>query len=67
MKIIAKRAFQFIDGEIVPDIKTNELKRVIKAEFKVKPSVRPQDAPDWIKNDALFDLAVADGNLKVVA
>lgn len=73
MMIVVKRAFNFQDLEIYernmapfgfPE--RYEKTFTVKNNFIVKPSTRPQYAPDWIKKDGLFDLAIADGNLKVI-
>jgi hypothetical protein len=65
MKIITKKAYHFIDGEIVVD-ENGEKTRKIKNSIVVKPSVYPQQVPDWSSNDELFDIAIKDGGLTVV-
>ena len=70
MKIISKRAFLFLDEEIVQvkNKTTGESEATcnIRNSFKVSPSSFPQHCPDWIQTTDLFKLAVGDGNLKVV-
>jgi hypothetical protein len=71
MKIIAKHAFVFVLDEIVTETSKvsgqPEAVQKIIATCKVKPSVFPQDCPDWVKDTDLFKLAVEDRNAKVVA
>lgn len=78
MMIVAKRAFQFNDWLITQKDHTYRMpdgtEYVVKGEktatalntFVIKPSTRPQYAPDWIAQDELFTIAQRDGNLKVI-
>ena len=64
MRIIAKRAFQFVDWAIFPE--NGELTAKVKRSFTVKPSSLPQEVPDWVKEADTFEQAVKDRNVTVV-
>jgi hypothetical protein len=66
MQIICKKKLHFQDHEIVDNLKTGEKVAVLKRQTLVSPSAIPQEVPDWIKNDDLFNLSVDDGVITVV-
>jgi hypothetical protein len=66
MQIIVKKAFNFQDFEITVNPRNGEKVAKLLNSFKAFPSMRPQTVPDWIVNDGLFDMAVADGSLVVI-
>jgi hypothetical protein len=63
MQIICTKAFQFIQHDIVENPTTKEKVAVIKQTHKITPSSHPQIVPDWIRDDDLFDMGVADGSI----
>ena len=65
MQILSKRRFTFIDWLIIE--KGGERLCEPKQQFQVHPQPTPQFAPDWIQQDKLFELAITDGNLKVLS
>jgi hypothetical protein len=66
MQIICTKAFQFIQHDIVENPTTKEKVAVIKQTHKITPSSNPQLVPDWIREDDLFAMGVADGSIKEV-
>jgi hypothetical protein len=66
MQIIVKKAFNFQDFEITVNPRNGEKVAKLLNSFKAFPSMRPQTVPDWIIDDGLFDMAVADGSLVVI-
>ena len=53
MQVIAKASFLFVRDPLGP----------ARKEITVHPSGNIQTVPDWIEEDPLFGMAVADGNL----
>jgi hypothetical protein len=70
MLIVAKKKFQFRKTTIVdnPNANPDRPEKMAQDEttFLVEPSFSPQPAPDWIKEDGLFELAIRDKSLVVV-
>ena len=66
MQIIVKKAFNFQQFEYSTNPRNGETVAKLLQSLKVFPSMRPQSVPDWIVNDGLFDLVVADGSLVTV-
>ena len=66
MQIIVKKAFQFNDYEYSTHPRNGETVSKLIQTLKAFPSMRPQAAPDWIVNDDLFDIALADGSLVAI-
>jgi hypothetical protein len=66
MQIVAKRRYQFNDYEYSIHPRNGEVIATLQHSFHVTPSLRPQIAPDWIVNDDLFDMGVADGSIVTV-
>jgi hypothetical protein len=63
MQIISKKRLQFNDYEISINQRSNEKVAKLVRSFIAGPSLRAIEAPDWIVNDDLFELAVKDGSL----
>ena len=66
MQIICSKRLHFQDHEIIDNLITGEKMAILKQQFVVSPSVRPQEVPDWIKSDDLFNFSVEDGTITVV-
>ena len=66
MQIICRKKLHFQDHEIVHNSVTNEKTAILKRQTVVSPSVNPQEVPDWIKSDDLFNFSVEDGTITVV-
>jgi hypothetical protein len=66
MQIICKKAFVFCDTEIAVNPQSNEKMAIVKRKIQINPSVNPQVAPDWIKTDGLYELAIQDGSITEV-
>lgn len=63
MQIISKKKLQFNDYEIGIHPRNGEKVAKLMRSFIAGPSLRAIEAPDWIVNDDLFNLAIADGSL----
>ena len=67
MQVIAKRKMQFIRAAVAENPITKEKVQNVLETFTLQfLPTEIQSAPDWIKEDGLFELAVADGDLIVV-
>jgi len=66
MQIVVKKAFNFQQFDYSINPRNGETIAKLLQSFKVFPSMQPQTVPDWIVNDGLFDLAIADGSLVTV-
>jgi hypothetical protein len=66
MQIICNRSFHFQQHEILENTKTGEKVAIVKQEFRVYPSYQPQVVPDWIEDEALFELALEDNSIQVI-
>ena len=66
MQIILRVKTQFFQREKTTDKDGNET-LVVKNTVTLNPSGIPQNAPDWITNDPLFNLLVKDGSLVQVS
>jgi hypothetical protein len=63
MQIICKKKLQFNDYNIsVSPLNRERVAKLVRS-FIAGPSLRTIEAPDWIVNDDLFNLAIADGSL----
>ena len=62
MQIILRVKTQFFQREKTTDRDGNET-LIVKNAVTLNPSGIPQNAPDWIINDPLFNLLVKDGSL----
>lgn len=56
MIILTRKVFCFVNQE------TNQSREAAK-KFVTKGSMTMEEAPDWIKNDPLFQWAKADGDI----
>jgi hypothetical protein len=66
MNCIVKKALGFNEYQITTHPTGEKVAKLIRS-YTVKPSMRPQVVPDWISNDDLFNIAIADGSLIVVS
>lgn len=66
MNCIVKKALGFNEYQITTHPNGEKVAKLIRS-YTVKPSMRPQVVPDWISNDDLFNIAIADGSLIVVS
>jgi len=66
MQIICRKKLHFQDHEIVHNTKTDEKVAIVKRQIVISPSINPQEVPDWIKNDDLFNLSVEDETITIV-
>ena len=66
MQIILRVKTQFFQREKATGKDGNEI-LTVKNTVTLNPSGAPQNAPDWITNDPLFNLLVKDGSLVQVA
>lgn len=67
MQVIAHKRMTFHRADVKPHPRTGENMHLIHESHTVVPSVVPQEVPNWIKDDGLFELAVEDGSLIPVA
>ena len=63
MQILCKKKLQFSDYDISINPLNGERIAKLVRSFIAGPSLRTIEAPDWIVNDDLFNLAIADGSL----
>lgn len=63
MQIICKKKLQFNDYEITINPRNKEKVAKLVRSFIASPSMRPQLVPEWVRQDDMFDLALADGSL----
>ena len=68
--VVAKRKFRFThpslrsSEELAKAISQLEPNKALEGYFDIEPDqFRAQKAPEWIKEDALFDLAVKAGDI----
>jgi len=66
MQIVAKKRLLFKRSIIEEHPILHERLEKVFETFKVGPSMRVQQAPDWIIQDGLFALAVSDGSIVVI-
>jgi hypothetical protein len=66
MQIVAKKRYQFNDYLYSIHPRNGEVIATLQHSFHVTPSLRPQLVPDWIRDDDLFDMGVADGSIVTV-
>ena|SRR5208283_5053413 len=66
MQIICKKRLNFQDFEITINPRSNEKVAKVVRTLTVSPSTRPQQIDDWVRQDDLFDLSLADGSLMVI-
>lgn len=66
MQITSERKllFQLVDYKTDP--KTKEIRAHVKERVLVSPNPKPQIVPDWVRNDDLFKMALADGTVQEV-
>ena len=67
MNCIVKKALGFNEYQITTHPTNREKVAKLIRSYTVKPSMRPQVVPDWISNDDLFNIAIADGSLILVS
>jgi hypothetical protein len=66
MQIVCKKRYQFIEHQITTHPRNGEQVAKVLRTFNVTPSLRPVEVPDWIRQNDLFDIAMADGSVIVI-
>jgi hypothetical protein len=66
MQVICTKRVHFNDYEYKKDPKTGDLVSNLKRELVVVPNRSPQEVPEWIKTDPLYDILEEDGTIMEV-